>query len=95
MTTTVEPDTFLRHGDRIIPDAPHQMRVMDHTGDYQAIWDPTKQDEVDAAKAQFRKLKGKGYLAYTVQEGGAKGEVIREFDPEAGKIIMTPPMAGG
>jgi hypothetical protein len=43
----------------------------------------------------FDTLKEKRYLAYTVSEDGTKGEVIREFDPEAGAIIMAPQVVGG
>jgi hypothetical protein len=40
-------------------------------------------------------MKKKGYLAYTVKKNGDPGDVIHEFDPKAGKIIMTPQMVGG
>lgn len=35
------------------------------------------------------------HLAYRVTAGDQKGEVVRQFDPQAGRIIMAPPMAGG
>jgi hypothetical protein len=34
-------------------------------------------------------------VAFRVGEGGRKGEQIRAFDPEAEKLILAPPMAGG
>lgn len=72
------------------------MHVLDRTGDTRTIWDPNVQDEVKAAKAQFDALKKKGYLAYRVNpDDGSKGQVMREFDPKAGKIIMQPQMVGG
>lgn len=71
------------------------LHVLDSTGDTRTIWNPENQDEVDAAKATFTRLKGKGYLAYTVDESGQRGEVIREFDPSAGRIIMAPQLVGG
>lgn len=73
----------------------HTLHVLDHTGDSRTIWNPENQDEVDAAKATFDRLKKKGYLAYTVEEDGKRGEVIRRFDPAAGKIIMAPQLVGG
>lgn len=88
MTTTLEPEasTSVRH----------TLQVLDHTGDTRTIWNPENQDEVDAAKTQFDKLvKEKRYLAYTVKDDGSKGEVIRTFDPTAGKIIMAPQIQGG
>jgi hypothetical protein len=72
-----------------------ELAVMDRTGDTKIIWDKDKPDEVETAKDTFKKLKGKGYLAYSVKEKGAKGEVIHEFDPDAEKIILAPQMRGG
>lgn len=72
-----------------------ELRVMGKEGDVRVMWDPANKDEVDTAKKTFDELKKKGHLAYAVKKQGGKGEVIREFDPEAGKIIMAPPMRGG
>lgn len=74
---------------------PGTLHVLDHTGDSRTIWNPENQDEVDAAKEMFNRLKRKGYLAYKVDETGGKGEQIREFDPTAGRIIMSPQLVGG
>lgn len=72
------------------------MHVLDRTGDTRTIWDPNVKEEVKAAKDQFDALKKKGYLAYRVNpDDGSKGQVMREFDPKAGKIIMQPQMVGG
>ena len=72
-----------------------ELRLMDRRGDTRVMWDPYRKDEVDAARKQFDELKKKGYLAYSVKKKGEPGEQIREFDPQAGKIIMAPPMQGG
>jgi hypothetical protein len=71
------------------------LHVLDASGDSRTIWNPENQDEVDAAKATFDRLKGKGYLAYSVDEDGGRGEVMQRFDPHAGRIIMSRPLAGG
>jgi hypothetical protein len=71
-----------------------ELNVLDQTGDTTIGWDPSRPDEVDAARETFRKLKAKGYLAYRT-EGKDKGEAIREFDPRAERIVMSPPLAGG
>lgn len=71
------------------------LHAMDHTGDTRFMWDKDKPEEVAAAKAQFDTLKRKNYLAYTVNADGSQGEVIREFDPEAQAIIMSPQLVGG
>lgn len=65
-------------------------------GDVRVMWDRTKKIEVDAMRKLFADLKAKGYAAFTVKDkDGNKGEVIREFDPNAERMIMIPPMAGG
>lgn len=73
----------------------NELCVMDQTGDTKTIWDPANTEEVAAARSTFDRLRGKGYIAYRVAESGKKGEVMSAFDPQAGKVIMAPPMAGG
>jgi hypothetical protein len=68
---------------------------MDRTGDTKVMWDQANEDEVSNAKRTFDDLKKKGYLAYSVKRNGDKGEVVREFDAGAEKLIMAPPMQGG
>lgn len=72
------------------------LSIADPSGDTRIMWDPKKKDEVATAKAAFDAAKAKGMLAYSVDPTSAdKGEVIREFNPKAGKIIMSRPLAGG
>lgn len=73
----------------------NEMCVMDETGDTKTIWNPENVDEVQAARDTFDLLKRKNYLAYSVKNDGEKGNIIRKFDPELGKIIMVPPVIGG
>ena len=72
-----------------------EMVVLDNGGDTKIVWDRASSDEIETARAAFNSLRGKGYLAYTVRLGGDRGQVIREFDAQAEKIILAPPMAGG
>lgn len=75
-----------------------QLRVLDpEAGDLKTIWDPENEDEVAAARAQFDVLvKKKKYQAFQVgDKKGEKAKEIKEFDPTAGKIILSPPVAGG
>lgn len=72
-----------------------EMRVIDTTGDTKIIWDSGNKDETDAARETFNRLTKKGYKAYMVKKDGEKGQVIREFDPDAEKIILAPQMVGG
>lgn len=93
MSSVAETDDFVEMDD--IPAGKHGICRLDHTGDSKFIWDPAAPDEVEGARMQFDKLKAKGYLAYTVKEGGDKGEVMGAFDPKAGKIIMARALTGG
>jgi hypothetical protein len=73
-----------------------EMAVMDRTGDTKVIWDRNNEAEVEAARATFDSLRKKGYMAYSVKgKNGDKGEVIREFDPAAERLILAPPLVGG
>lgn len=80
----------------ILEDTRSMLSITDGTGDTRIMWDPKDKDEVASAKAAFDAAKGKGMLAYKVDdEGGRTGEVIREFDKKAGKIIMVRQPVGG
>jgi hypothetical protein len=72
-----------------------ELRVMDRKGDSKHIWNPENADEVAAARTLFDELKRKGHMAYKVIGDGSKGEQLAAFDPNAGKIILAPPMQGG
>ncbi len=71
------------------------MHTMDETGDSQIRWHRHNSAEVEMARDAFDSMKGKGYAAFSMTANGEKGEVIREFDPAAEKIIFAPPMRGG
>lgn len=72
-----------------------EMRIMDHTGDTKIIWDKNVPAEVEHARDTFKKFKDKRYLAYSVESGGAKGTILKEFDPNIQSMILSPPLAGG
>lgn len=67
-------------------------------GDLTIAWDPTNEAEVNLARKAFADAKANGYFAYTVSVDDA-GEpdrtAIKEFDPNATKIVMTPQLVGG
>lgn len=73
----------------------NMLSIADATGDNRVMWNPNDKDEVATAEAAFEAAKKKGMLAYSVDKEGNKGEVIRKFDPKAGKIIMTRQLQGG
>ena len=71
------------------------LRTLSRDGDTPIHWTPGVAVEEDAARAAFNAMKGKGYAAYR-SDGGERGdEIIRRFDPEAGEIVMVPPLQGG
>lgn len=72
-----------------------ELAVMDQTGDTKLVWDRNAPAEVEQAKAMFDGLKKKGYLAFSVKKDGEAGEMLLAFDPNAEKIIMSPPLKGG
>ncbi len=64
-------------------------------GDNRFQWDTNDQDSVEVARAAFAAGKAKGMLAYSVTPGGGRGQVVRDFDPEAGALVMSPQLQGG
>ena len=72
-----------------------ELAVMGRTGDTRVLWNGDNEAEVENARRTFEDLTKKGYLAYSVDRRGNKGTQVREFDPEAEKLILAPPMAGG
>jgi hypothetical protein len=72
-----------------------QLAVMGQVGDYKIVWDSENTAEVEQARKTYSELRAKGFLAFAVRKGGERGEPIREFDPEAERIIMVPKVAGG
>ncbi len=76
--------------------AEHALHILDATGDTKMTWDASRQLEVDNARATFDKLRNQGYMAYRVLgKSGDKGEVMRDFDPAAERIILAPATVGG
>jgi hypothetical protein len=74
----------------------HQMHTLDRTGDQKVMWDSSSTDEVDAARETFKRLTKAGYLAYRAEgKKGEQGTQIREFDPDAERIILVKPHQGG
>lgn len=74
----------------------NELRELNHTGDTKTIWNPENPDEVQAAKDTWNRLvRDKKYLAYKVDDEGGKGEQVRAFNPQAGRLILTPQLVGG
>lgn len=73
----------------------HEMRVLSGKGDLKVVWSATNPDEVESARRQFEELRKKGFSAFEVGRLGKAGTRMDEFDPEAEKVILTPPLRGG
>lgn len=71
-----------------------ELRKLDKNGDTKHEWDPSKPQEVDVARDMFTLYKSQGYTAARM-ESDVAGEIITEFDPDAGVIIFRPQMQGG
>lgn len=66
------------------------------TGHATYEWDKADPADVAEARKIFAEKKKLGYVAYRVDpKSGDKGAVIKDFDPEAGKVVLLPPFAGG
>lgn len=73
-----------------------ELRIMGRPGDTKVIWDKANADEVKTAKRAFDELVKKRFLAFSVKgKNGDKDQRIYEFDPDAEKVILVPPMQGG
>lgn len=72
------------------------MRQMNRKGDGAHYWNKDDPKDVEFAKTVFKEAKKNGMMAYRVEgEDGKKGEVIKEFDPNAERIIFVPQIRGG
>lgn len=74
-----------------------QMKVLTPTeGDKLIEWDRSDSASVERAQKRFDELTGKGYRAYQVSRDPQRtGNPVSEFNPDAGELILAPPMAGG
>ncbi len=72
------------------------MDVMDAgAGHLKVTWDADNEAEVAAARKQFEDCVARGFAAFRVGKFGKRGERIHAFDPNAGALILSAPIAGG
>lgn len=76
-----------------------KLKVMDGNGHTEVEWDVNDPASVEKARTVFQHKILAGYHAYAVAPingaGERKGAMIKEFDPEAERVVIAPPMAGG
>jgi len=72
------------------------MHELNHEGDTKIVWDSEDADSVAVAQKAFDTAIKKGMLAYAAEgKKGERGAQVRTFTPEAERIILVRPMAGG
>ena len=73
------------------------LRIIDKFyGDKQLVWNADDKNSLQKAIDEFKERISKGWLAFRVNpQDGAKGEMIKDFDEKASKIIMIPAVTGG
>jgi len=73
-----------------------ELAILSAEGDTKVIWDPSNNDESEAAKCQFDMLIGKGFNIFKVGKNHEKtGGAIKKFPKTAGKLIAVPKIVGG
>jgi len=70
------------------------MRTLDPSGHSEHHWDADVPAEVEAARAHFNLMTGKGYHAFRMR-GDQKAERMSSFDPDAESMILMPQLSGG
>jgi len=73
-----------------------ELRILSAKGDSKMLWDPTNDDEVEAAEAQFDLLLEKDFKIFKVGKDHEKtGGALKKFPATAGKLIAVPRIVGG
>ncbi len=88
MSTQTALDTPVAEGTGLL-------HKLDPTGDQQVTWDRKNQTQIGIARDAFNSAIRAGYMGYKVTADGRRGEVLREFDVTAERIILAPAMQGG
>lgn len=72
-----------------------QLRQLHRKGDLNLSWSSDNEQEITAAKEIFNEKIKEGWAAFAEKRLGGKGDRIRTFDPDAERIVLVPPIAGG
>ena len=71
------------------------MYVVSKRGDTELRWDPSDAKAVAKARAAFAGYRKDKYLAFAGPDPTGAHEIVDEFDPSAGEIVLTRPLIGG
>ncbi len=86
----VVPDSLRVVEDSLPPPKHGMFRIINHKdGDKRVVWNSESLAEIQAAKEMFDDLKKK-MTPYKVGKGGAKTEIMKEFDPMVEQILFAP-----
>ena len=77
-----------------IPEGKHVLRILDNSGDRTITYDPTIEDEVAKAMAEFDQSMAKGMKAFVLDEAGG-GHTTRVLEREATQTVVSPQYVGG
>ncbi len=58
-------------------------------GDKRIVWNSRNIAEINDAKKMFNDLISKGFLPYRIKDGQQSKEVMTEFDPHSGEVMMS------
>jgi hypothetical protein len=70
-----------------------ELSVLDLSGDTRLQWNSKNAEEVAQARKKFDEFRTNGYAAYKATKAGS--ELIHNFEPDAERVILRPPMIGG
>lgn len=73
------------------------LEIMDSSGDTKVLWDVDNEAEVAETRRIFDSMIAEsGMLAYkTESKNTSDGEVIKEFDATAERVVLSPQLVGG
>ena len=84
----------------VIESPRNKLSFLSSRGDETLTWDPANTVEVETARSKYGELVAKGYTGFQLnkvegKEIAERGTPLREFKPEATRIVMIPRTAGG
>ena len=73
-----------------------ELAIMTPPNGYRTMtWDPETREGQAEAEAVFLRYTAQGYLSYRLNPSGTSGQIVKNFDPQAERLVLAPQMAGG
>jgi hypothetical protein len=70
-----------------------ELLILDRSGHRTVSWDTA--EGAGLAREAMQSLQAEGYLAYVETDKAGNGTVVKDFDAEAERIVLAPPLVGG